>query len=205
MDGYQLLASLVGSLAWPLCAVAIAGILYRPIVALMARAISAEGFGTKLTFAQQADAVREAIEAHETVEGQVIGQWTQVLDREVVIPPTATSDGTAALKDELSSTSATGTVVAAWRDLEGTIEGAASVAGIESSVRGATTRTLGELNKRGLISATTHDAILRLRTLRNEVAHGSAASKLSLLDAQAYRASVDSVMATLRSEMARNL
>ncbi len=190
MDTFSFIASLIGSLAWPVAAIGSVAFLRKPIVNLLGRATSAEGFGAKLTFKDEIEAVREIVQ-NEPVS----------LPAPLQLPP---PDGAAVpasreqevireLTEELSTTTAIGSIIAAWVELESGLRSIASLNGVDWNGQNFT-RNINNMRERELIPSNLLTAIKDLRRLRNEVAHGMNPNTLSLADAAVYRSTVREIL-----------
>jgi len=187
MNELQFIAALVGSLAWPIAAVGISVFLRRPLIDLLDRAKSAEGFGAKLTFGERVEAVREVVE--ETV------LLSPVPKKQLALPePTPSQEQTTevlqSLADELSSTSASGTVIAAWAQLEAGLKSIAEFNEVEWTSRNVLRNIEGLAD---YLSTKDRSSIEALRKLRNEVAHG-VGKPPTLAEARSYRATVQEII-----------
>lgn len=211
MDGYQLLAALVGSLAWPVSAIGITFLLRRPIIALLGRARTAEGFGAKLTFGEELSAAQDAISAETETAGigqdphpQVtIGEASRrpaTTDPAVVFPrASANADIVESITDALSKTSAEGSIIAAWSKLEEEVKNAGARVGVRF-LFGPSESAMKIIAKRGLLTEAEIEAIGSLRKLRNDVVHARGPAP-TLEDAQQYRATAESIRRSIATRL----
>lgn len=189
MDSFQFVASLVASLAWPIAAVGMTIFLRRPIIELLHRAKSAEGFGAKITFAARLEEVREVVE--------------QARDEQPSLRPHGDNDQPPALRsptgealreltDTLATSSATGTMIAAWAELE---RGLRHIA--EQNDLGWDDRNpmwnIHRFTDIGYMPERLVKAVKSLRKIRNEVAHGLGAGP-TLEEAASFRSTVQEIL-----------
>jgi len=191
MDPLTFIAAMVAALAWP-AAVVILGLSQRkPISRLIGRIKNAKLFGAELDIGDEIEAIREKIE----------GQTPAASKPDVPRLPAPSEPQDRQLRhaaDELSKTSATGTIILAWLQLE---EGLRQISELNKInwVQGNLARNLNALQGIGLLPPATLEAIHSLRKLRNQVAHSPEAA-VSLQEASAYRETVDEILRTFGLE-----
>ena len=190
MDIYQFIASLVASLSWPVAAVVIAATQRKPITRLLDRVRNAKLFGAELDVGEQIEAVREQIEA---------GRLEQVSPSpdpdEASVPPMIEDQRVKSVTDALATTSAVGTVIASWAELENALREEFQRRGLSWGGKN-TADNFYRLKREGRLPLKTINALLELRAVRNAVAHGKHTS-LSLEEANSYRAAVNDFLIQL--------
>lgn len=190
MDGYQFIASLVGALVWPTTVFAIASIQHKPLGRLIDRIKSAKLLGAEIGIGDEIAAVREKIESapiHPPTQANMLPPPADPLAL-----PKPEDSRVEQLTDELATTSATGTIVAAWLQLEEGLEAIAKINNLGWRPANIT-RNIQELKEGGVVSEPTVEAINSLRRIRNEVAHGRKAIP-TLEEAASYRATVKEIL-----------
>ena len=184
MNVLQFIASLTASLAWPLVALIFVLTQKSPISRMIERVKNAKLFGAEIGIGEEIEAIRQQADLDESV----IETLPTVPDDETAQPTLVISHDIArlrALEETLAKTSATGTIIAAWADLE---DGLRAIAhGLGKSWRANNFgRNLADLRELGIVERDTLDGIRSLRQLRNEIAHGRGGEP-TLQEANAYR------------------
>lgn len=184
MDWLEFTASILSSTAWPISAVMIALVFKSPIARLLERVKTAKVFGAELGIGDELQAIRDRVElAPKAVPIEA-----------AKLPAPAIDLGVEKLKDALSKESATGTIVAAWLDLEAGLKSISEVNGLNWS--GQVLRSIRELQSSNLVPQETANAIFSLRDLRNKVVHSRDAI-VTIEEAAAYRSTVQEVLSTI--------
>jgi hypothetical protein len=177
MDTYQFIAAMAEAGAWPVAAVALAALLRRSLLPLLARTESAEGFGAKVVFRNELQAITEAVESEVLIGRQ--NDPSRSVDEpspgKLSLPAPATdslqqNDEFLRLSDELSHTSSIGTIIAGWQTVESALRHAATLVGIDSD-HGAPVNLIRRMQSTGVLNDDTVRAVERLRDLRNKVVH----------------------------------
>lgn len=195
MNVLAFIASIVGSVAWPVAVAAIAFSQRTALTGMIGRIRSAKAFGAELGIADQIEAVRERIDAvpmaRVPTPEERAGRGPCVAVRRVI---TDTSDpsrhGDARgmweeLGDELADTSAIGSIVATWIELENGLMVMAAIYGL-TDVNPSLNAVLGYLEKHDVLSEAMTVVIRSLRDIRNRAVH-SGANGVTLSDAQHFR------------------
>jgi uncharacterized protein YutE (UPF0331/DUF86 family) len=156
MDWLQFIASLVGSLAWPIAAVAIAVIFHKQLVALLRRLaeMTLPG-GAKFVFREALEESREAIDEIEEKPRRL----TYTRDHSVLEFKNSTSEGFDVVAQMLSAYNAV-------EELFADVAAANGLTGTHWAVWKA-------LQKRGAISDAAATAMDKLRKARNALVHVS--------------------------------
>ncbi|QJR01644.1 hypothetical protein HH800_05195 [Sphingobium yanoikuyae] len=197
MDWMQFVAALIASAAWPVAIGSIAYCQRVPIGKFIDRIKSAEAFGAKVRM----DVSEDIEEARETIQERGRADYIPL---EVERPMSANHGAVEAqhvfresylskIPQALSTTSASGSIVASWLKLEEALKLVCSRGGI--TWKSFPEKAAKEAAEQGAIDLTTFAVIQKLRRIRNDVVHGRA--EVSLEDAASYRATVDSVMKNL--------
>lgn len=202
MDGYAFIASLIQSVAWPSATAAIAFSQKTAITTFIGKIKSAKAFGAEVGIAEQIEAVREQVEA--APQAPALPAPAQQLPAPKNQEFQNGSGGTVAspsnrmiteLSDELAASSAVGSIVASWLQLENGLRNLAAIHGFADD-RATTAQTLKTLRSVGALNDETYGAINQLRAIRNKVVHfGDAA--ISLVDAQNFRKSSKEILSNL--------
>lgn len=223
MDGYGFIASLVASLAWPTAAVVIASTQRKPVGRLIDRIKKAKLFGTEVEIGDELEKVRTALEnepdtpalpapaeaptSPSTLEPPVDQAQSQAPTSSAGDLPTisvsefkdrlraalARQNSIRNVVDELSTTSAQGTIVAAWLELEEGVRRILDINGIiPQNGRPSFIRSLYALRDHGFVSEATFEGVIALRKIRNEVVHSG--TEVSLEEAAAFRATAEELL-----------
>lgn len=191
MDVYQFIASLVGSLAWPMAGVIIATTQRKPITRLIDRVRNAKLFGAEVDVGEQIEAVREKIEEVRELHPNRANQVAKSLTPAVVVEDQRVK----VVTDALAATSAVGTVIAAWAELEDELLRAS---GGDASFKSRNPADkIYNLTRSGVLPSGTADAIMSLRRVRNEVAHGKHPT-MTLEEAINYRNTAEELVDEVR-------
>ena len=167
-------------------------VLRKPLIELLHRAESAEGFGAKLTFRERIDQVREAVEVAQQAQVPRIEQNDEAL---ALPPPEPEPEALRDLTDALDRTSASGSIVAAWIDLERGLAAIAKFNHLEWDKRNFS-KNLKMFEQTDLLPSDLGAAVRSLRSLRNEVVHGGRVYP-TLADAEAFRATAKEIVDTV--------
>lgn len=166
MDWLDFIASVVGSLAWPLAVVIIVWLLRREIQGLLERLEKVRHKDTEATFfARKVDQIAERVsEQSELSSGrQPTPEATEGRDDRAAAPVFTPRELAMELDGHPPSI-----VLESWDILERLLREKASLHGLKAeSLAG----TLSAMAKAGLITGTQRDLIVELSTLRNAVAH----------------------------------
>ncbi len=190
LDGLQFTAAVIQALAWPSSAVVLAVLLREPLTQLLRRAKTVEGLGAKVTLGEELAEVRETVE---------VALPAPTPDQEPpLLPAPAAPAPLQELTDELARTSATGAIIASWRELEDNLKDWAERNGAPwSSVNSM--RVMNDWLSQGILEAGTINSILALRRIRNKVAHGATDYVATLADAAEFRSIATEIIASLPS------
>ena len=191
MDTYQFIAALVASLAWPVSAVGITIFLRRPLIGLLERTQSAEGFGAKFTFGKQLEETREKVEDFR--EAQLITD--QGDNQPPALPAPLPNPALVQLSDELASTSATGSIIASWIELERGLQAIAEFNQLDWDERNFISN-IRMFRTMDYLPDTLYEAVLTLRRIRNEAAHVRGEPP-TLKDAESFRSTVRDILDTV--------
>lgn len=190
MDTFQFIASLVGSLAWPAAAVGMTIFLRRPLIDLLRRTVSAEGFGAKLTFAARLEQVREVVEQAREEQSPDLRSHSDNAATPGLPPPT--QEALRELTDTLATSSATGAIIAAWAELERGLRHIAEANDLGWDDRNPMWN-LHRFTDIGFMSERLGKAVKSLRKIRNEVAYGTGAEP-TLEEAASFRSTVGEIL-----------
>ncbi|WP_336985624.1 hypothetical protein [Altererythrobacter aquiaggeris] len=194
MNTLEFTASLIASLAWP-SAVVILGLSQRePISRLMGRVKTAKMFGAELGISDELEAIQVELEAARVPIGNA-----------PELPPTEKSDAAKRLDqitEELSKTSATGTVMLSWLQLEEGLRDVAESNNVEWDPLMFWVNVT-KLQHAGLMSRAAKNAIHSLRELRNRVANNSDA-EVTLQEAKVFRDTISETLNQIRSHSAQS-
>ena len=187
MDTLGFIAAMTTAVAWP-TAVVILGLSQKePISRLVDRIKSAKFFGADLGMSEKLEAIRETI-----------GDEAPTLPlpdpahNQLQAPAEPQDEQLRYAADEMSRSSATGTIILAWIRLE---QGIRKIAEQNQLGSPGTTlsRTLRTLQEVGIISRSHAQAISQLRDLRNQVVH-TPETAVTLLEALEFRDTVDELL-----------
>jgi hypothetical protein len=195
MDNLQFIASLVASMAWPIAAVGMTIFLRRPLIDLLRRAKSAEGFGAKITFAARLEEVREVVaEAREEQTDAREDQTMLPRDDNEPAPalPPPTPEALRELTDTLATSSATGATIAAWAELERGLRHIAEANDLGWD-DGNPMWNIHRFTDIGYMPERLATAVKALRKIRNDVAHGLGPDP-TLEEAASFRSTVREIL-----------
>lgn len=210
MDIYSFIASLVGSLAWPIAATAIAFSQRTALSGFIGKIKNAKLLGAELGIGDQIEAVREQVEAVPAFPALPTPDSTVDQSK-----PEAEKLNLAAVKDsaryhatfielsdELATNSAVGSIMASWIELENGLRQLADHHELPTT-SAQSFKTIRNLYSAGFIPDQTYSVIQELRNIRNKVVH-SASSDVTLEDARNFRASVREVLQKIGFDASAN-
>lgn len=197
MDKLQFIASLIGSLAWPLAVVGL-GLMFRDEVkALLAKVKHAKGAGIELDFA--VDIKRVVLEA-EHVKQEAASDRPDI--------PHVIQEQTSEEKDrlyELLRERPSALILDAWRDVEKAVQDILTemdlTVGVVARRNAPPTLWPGVLQKQGFLSHEEAALVVDLRMLRNKVAHAQGWEP-TVSDALDYHRTAMLVASVLRKKLA---
>lgn len=186
MSWLEFIASMTGSLAWPLAAVAIAAI-FRSQISSLLRRLNELGWGdAKATFAKELDKAEETAGTLPPPPPKPDAQQHANLPS-----PISTEQERF---DKLLAISPSAAVVDAWQAVEEAIRVLATKHGISSSSFPNPTAWIRELQKGGHLPASVVTLINELRKTRNVAAHSD---EVSVSDAIRFRELAERALAVL--------
>lgn len=187
MDTLGFIAAMTTAIAWP-TAVVILGLSQKePISRLVDRIKSAKLFGADLGMSEKLNAIRETIED----EAPALPP-PDPAQNQLPAPAEPQDEQLRYASEEMSRSSATGTIILSWIRLEQGIRRIAEQNQL-GSPSSTLSRTLRALQDVGIISRSHAEAISQLRNLRNQVVH-TPETAVSLPEALEFRDTVDELL-----------
>ena len=185
MDGLQLLASIIDSLAWPVTIGVAAYLLRKPLLGLLPNLRRFKYKELEIQFGEQLEKLEQEL-GQEPPPKQI----APPTDRQLIVDERF---------DALAAISPSAAVLEAWIDIESGLQELARQKFIgEGRIRPMTFITR-ELKSRGIISPRLVTLLNDLRVLRNQAAHPMAEREISLMEARRYKEIVDQVRDELHS------
>ena len=157
MSGLEFTASAIGSLAWPVAAIIIAGIFHRQIAGLLAKIRKLNWGDASVDFAERLDNAEKAAEAVAPVES--------------VPPVDAETEAPDERFEQLVALSPNAAIIENWAKVEQALSDLARDFSVDEGKIKNKLNLIHVLRERGLVNVQTIVMVEELRKLRNAAAH----------------------------------
>lgn len=209
MDWLQFFASAISSLAWPIAAVILVFFLRKPLTDILITLTRIKNLKFKdleLDFSNELQDIKRTVtdsapseQNTQTLQEKRSGE--ESLESAQSEQEIVTNTYMAEAMQLISSNFPEPAVLVAWRAVEEALVNVGFRLGMEAGIARpvvAPGRAIALLREKGFIHTSTAEAIYRLRSIRNKVAHGSQGkSKVSIDDAEEFTNIAASITETL--------
>ena len=185
MDGLQLLASIIDSLAWPVTIGVAAYLLRKPLLELLPNLRRLKYKDFDIQFGERLEKLEQEIELEPPPSRTA--------------PPSDLQLFADKRFDDLAEISPSAAVIDAWIDIESALRELAKERLLKERWHQPMLQIIRELRSRQIISPRLASLLDDLRVLRNEAVHQMKGGQISLTDALRYKEIVDQVRDELHS------
>lgn len=201
MTWLEFVSAMVGHLAWPLAAVCLAAMFYRPIRAVITKVSEFEGLGFKASF-------REDVETLAVETGLLVADGDRPMRADASAPLRESNAHLAVSGLEqgeawaaMISAQPRAAVISAWLDIEKAVREALAAVGMNPNI--SIPRALSVLDSHDAISPSTRELVDNARQLRNRAMH-LPDNDIQLSEAALFVSSARSIANAVRLDASRS-
>lgn len=184
MDWFQLIASIIGSIAWPIAAITIVYFLRRAIFSLLPRLRQLKYKGVEANFGEKLEEVEE--------------EASKLPTPNLPLQPTPASEERFRNIPNIPPSFA---VLEAWLNVESALLELAKLVGFDIERKSPTFRMINDLRHKKVIDDTTYATLKELRALRNLAVHPIEEQPITESQAERYRGLANQVIRVISQEL----